>query len=261
VRRDTTTTTVPPTTTTRRARAAAGPPPTAAPWASTRPAHHRELTAPDRHHPVFSPTVHYALHVGSEDHQRAAPASPPRRLDRCAARGAILVGAFNGGFKVPRRRGAWRSSVSADTLENGCQPRHRPGRLGAHRHLGPDHPVPGEAVASVRQNLAPLVVNGAPSPSINDIACLGATLARLGRRSQRPRYRRPGQLLYAGSMSAVPADWRNALIAAGASPPWSSTSIPTGSRWTLAHSGAPLVAGVPASSGPPTILESLDRTS
>jgi len=95
-------------------------------------------------------------------------------------------------------------------------------------------------------------VNGAPSPSINDIAAWGATLgggsavarSALGIDAQ-------GNLLYAGSMSAVPADLANALIAAGAV---TALELDINPYWvqvdTSPTPGAPLVAGVPGQQRP-----------
>jgi hypothetical protein len=78
-------------------------------------------------------------------------------------------------------------------------------------------PVAGEAVASVRQNLQPLVSSGQPSPLIGDIGVWGDTLGGV------PAVARSslgedaaGNLLYAASMTALPTDLATALIGAGA---------------------------------------------
>ena len=81
---------------------------------------------------------------------------------------------------------------------------------------GQDLPRSGEQVVSVRQNLPPLVEGGQPSPKIADVAAWGETLgggssvarSALGEDAA-------GDILYAGSMSAVPADLAQALITCG----------------------------------------------
>ena len=78
-------------------------------------------------------------------------------------------------------------------------------------------PVPGEAVYSVRQDLRPLVLNGRPTAASADWAIWGATLgggayvarSAIGQDTA-------GDLMYAASMSAVPADLAAALAGHGA---------------------------------------------
>ncbi len=78
-------------------------------------------------------------------------------------------------------------------------------------------PRPGEAVESVRQNLSLQVSNGQVAASAADWPAWGATLgggefvarSALGQDAA-------GQLIYAGSMSASPADLGAALVQAGA---------------------------------------------
>ncbi len=78
-------------------------------------------------------------------------------------------------------------------------------------------PRPGEAVFSVRQNLTPLVARGRIRPAARHWARWGATItggefvarSAVGENSA-------GNLIYAGSMSASPADLAGALVRAGA---------------------------------------------
>jgi hypothetical protein len=78
-------------------------------------------------------------------------------------------------------------------------------------------PAPGEAVYSVRQNLQPLVLNGRPTGASADWTMWGATLgggayvarSAIGQDAA-------GDLMYAASMSAVPADLAAALAGHGA---------------------------------------------
>jgi hypothetical protein len=82
---------------------------------------------------------------------------------------------------------------------------------------GHDVPRPREAVFSVRQNLAPLVVDGQPASTAGDWSYWGATLgggeyvarSAIGENAA-------GELIYAASMSTAPADLAAALVHAGA---------------------------------------------
>jgi hypothetical protein len=117
---------------------------------------------------------------------------------------------------------------------------------------GQDVPAPGANVASVRQNLPPLVEAGQPSPQINTISAWGATLgggsfvarSALGEDAS-------GDLLYAASMSTVPADLATALISAGAQ---KAMELDINPAWvqmdTAATPGAPLVAQIPGQNRP-----------
>ena len=78
-------------------------------------------------------------------------------------------------------------------------------------------PTAGERVASVRQNLQPLILAARPSPNITNIGAWGATLgggavvarSALGRDAQ-------GNMLYAAGMQALPSDLADALLLSGA---------------------------------------------
>ncbi len=108
-------------------------------------------------------------------------------------------------------------------------------------------PAPGEAVYSVRQNLPPLVQNGQPVPATVDWAQWGATLGG-GEYVARSALAQDasGDLSYAGSMSATPADLAAALARTGAriameldiNPEWVQLDI-------ASRPGAPLTAAVP----------------
>ena len=85
------------------------------------------------------------------------------------------------------------------------------------RGMGDGTPAPGEAVYSVRQNLQPLVLDGRPTAAAYDWGLWGATLdggahvarSALGQDAA-------GDLIYAASMSAVPADLAQVLARSGA---------------------------------------------
>ena len=82
---------------------------------------------------------------------------------------------------------------------------------------GQGFPPAGTAVSSVRQCLPPLVSAGRASPIVGDISAWGATLGGgdLTARSAVGIDAR-GNVLYAGSMSALPSDLANALVSVGA---------------------------------------------
>ena len=164
--------------------------------------------------------VDYSLHVGSQDPPTGNAAigvdSGPAIS---GAEQQYLLACFNGGFKMSSGAGGFEvgGQVLAP-LSNGLASlvidSAGVGRVGV---WGQDLPPPGVQVVSVRQNLPPLVAGGQPSPQIGAVFSWGATLgggasvarSALGQDSQ-------GDLLYAASMYAVPADLATALIAAGA---------------------------------------------
>jgi hypothetical protein len=113
-------------------------------------------------------------------------------------------------------------------------------------------PAPGEAVYSVRQNLPPLVMNGRPTAAAADPGLWGATLgggeyvarSALGQNAS-------GDLLYAASMSTIPADLADVLAYVGArtameldiNPEWVQLDV-------ASHPGGPLWAAVRGQSRP-----------
>jgi hypothetical protein len=168
---------------------------------------------------VFRGQVRYVLHNGSQDPGPAASrvvhAGP--RIGRSERR--RLLAAFNGGFKLSAGVGGYEQ-------EGHVLSRLRHGRASlvidksGHAHIGvwgAALPAPGEAVSSVRQNLTLLVGHGKVRPAARHWASWGATItggefvarSALGQNSA-------GKLIYAGSMSASPADLAGALVRAGA---------------------------------------------
>jgi hypothetical protein len=167
---------------------------------------------------TFSGPVRYVLHNGSEDpgaaagHVRAGPAitGGDRRH---------LLAAFNGGFKLSAGAGGYeqeRHVISPLLRGLASLVIDRSGRatIGVWGH---GVPAPGEAVYSVRQNLTPLVLHGKPTAAAADWGLWGATLgggeyvarSALGQDAR-------GDLIYAASMSATPADLAVALARHGA---------------------------------------------
>jgi hypothetical protein len=199
--------------------------------------------------------VTYDLHIGSQDPPTGqATLGPDAGPSVSAAEQPHLLACFNGGFKTDT--GAGGVEVDGQTLvplANGDASLVIDASGAGHVGVwGQGLPATGETVASVRQNLAPLVLGGQPSPQIDDVAAWGATLgggnavarSALGEDAH-------GDLLYAGSMSAVPADMAQALIDAGATV---AMELDINPEWvqldTAPSPGAPLVAGVPGQNRP-----------
>jgi hypothetical protein len=164
--------------------------------------------------------VHFGLHVGSLDPPRGAATVT---ADDGSAIGPdeapSLLAAFNGGFKANSGAGGFelvgqvlvplKSGDASLVIDSSGS-----ARVGV---WGRGVPAPGEQVASVRQNLPPLVVDGQPSPSISDIGAWGSTLgggAAVARSSLGEDG--AGNLIYAASMSALPVDLADALVGVGA---------------------------------------------
>jgi len=166
---------------------------------------------------TFSGPLTYVLHNGSED-----PGAAAGRLRAVSAvRGAErkrLLATFNGGFKLSAGAGGYeqeghviaalRRGLTSLVIDRSGQ-----ARIGI---WGRGVPAPGEAVYSVRQNLPPLVLNGKPTAAAADWGLWGATLgggeyvarSALGQDAA-------GDLVYAASMSATPADLAAVLAYAG----------------------------------------------
>ena len=99
---------------------------------------------------------------------------PPLVPIRCSS----VIAAFNGGFKSYASVGGFElNSRVVLPLQAGMATLAIDADGSAHVGVwGARPPFPGEHVVSVRQNLAPLVVNGQPSPEIADIGAWGSTL-------------------------------------------------------------------------------------
>ena len=167
---------------------------------------------------VFSGPVTFVLHDGSEDPGLATGRVKAGPVVRGAERTRLLA-AFNGGFKLSTGAGGYKQEGHvAAALRRGLASlvidRSGRARIGVWGH---GMPARGEAVYSVRQNLTPLVLNGKPTPAAADWSVWGATLgggefvarSALGQSAD-------GDLEYAASMSASPADLAVALARAGA---------------------------------------------
>jgi len=194
--------------------------------------------------------THFALHLGSSDPPTGGVPVPVSAGSAITgAERAVLLGAFNGGFKASAGAGGFdiagrvlvplRAGLESLVID-----------LSGAAHVGlwqEGLPRPGEQVVSVRQNLGPLVANGAPNPAVGDVGAWGATLggfAAVARSAVGEDAR--GDVLFAGSMHALPSDLANALVAAGAvnameldiNPEWVQLDLAAGP-------GGPLSAAVP----------------
>lgn len=183
----------------------------------------RHVVLPDGHAVTvarFAGGVRFVLHCGSADpgpacgnkvHAGPAVGSADRRL---------LVAAFNGGFKLSADAGGYeqegqiikplvRGRASLVIYRSGAA------SIGVWGH---DVPQPGRPVYSVRQNLVLLVAHGRPTAaSAGGWGAWGGTITgvELTARSALGENHR-GQLIYAASMSATPADLAAALVRFGA---------------------------------------------
>ena len=190
--------------------------------------------------------VRFALHVGTQEPPTRGVALGANAQPAVgASERAVLLGAFNGGFKVSDS--AWGVEVDGQVLTalvpgmaslvidtNGTA------RIGV---WGETVPVPLEAVNSVRQNLYPLVIDALPSPSIGNVNAWGSpwhgvafqARSALGQDTS-------GNLIYAASMGALPIDLANALMLVGTTmamqldinPEWVQADVATGPGGALA---------------------------
>jgi hypothetical protein len=201
---------------------------------------------------IFLGPVRYVLHDGSGDPGpvaglRAGPAVT-------GAERTQLLAAFNGGFKLAAGVGGYMQEGRVlSPLRRGLASlvidRSGRARMGV---WGSEVPVPGEAVYSVRQNLPPLVLDGRPTAAAADWGLWGATLGG-GAYVARSAVGQDaaGHLIYAASMSAVPADLAFALASHGAriameldiNPEWVQLDI-------ARRPGGPLTAAIPGQGRP-----------
>lgn len=204
--------------------------------------------------------VHYALHVGSTDPPTggatlpadAQPAIGPQEQGQ-------LLAAFNGDFLI----GAGCAPCGVGGMEVAGQvlaplvsgmtslvlDQNGNASMGI---WGQGFPPAGADVYSVRQNLPPLVSGGQPSPDVGDISAWGETLGG-GDLTARGAVGidAHGNLLYAGSMSALPSDLANALVSAGAVTALETDINPEWIQADTAPSpGGPLSAAIPNQNRP-----------
>jgi hypothetical protein len=198
----------------------------------------------------FGGGVRFVLHCGSAD-----PGAACRRVVRAGPRiggsaRRMLVAAFNGGFKLAAGVGGYEQEgkvIKSLIADRASLVIYRSGAasIGA---WGRGVPKPGQAVYSVRQNLNLLVADGHPTAAARGAwVAWGATITgvELTARSALGENAR-GQLIYAASMSATPADLAVALVRAGAR---IGMELDINAEWVqLAYArqaGGHLIKGVP----------------
>ena len=204
---------------------------------------------------VFRGPVRFVLHNGSQNPGWAASVKGVRYGPAVgSAERRYLLAAFNGGFRLGVGAGGYAQEGHViSPLVSGYArliiDRSGRARIGV---WGYGVPARGEAVYSVRQNLRLLVEHGQPTPAAADPSVWGATLGG-GAYVARSAVGQDaaGDLLYAGSMSAVPEDLAAALARHGArvameldiNPEWVQLDV-------ASRPGGPLHAEVPGQSRP-----------
>jgi predicted secreted protein len=203
---------------------------------------------------AFHGPVQYVLHNGSQDPGpayaglvRAGPAVTGAERQR-------LLAAFNGGFKLRSRAGGYEQEGHVfRALRYGLASlvidRSGRARIGV---WNSSVPAPGEAVYSVLQNLWPLLMNGQPTAETARWWRWGGTVGHaeyvarsaIGQDAS-------GDLIYAASMSTIPADLADALARSGAR---IAMELDINPEWvqldTARTPGAPLTAAVPGQNRP-----------
>ena len=203
---------------------------------------------------TFSGPVRYVLHNGSGDPGAAAAGLVRAGPAITGAERSLLLAAFNGGFKLSAGAGGYEQEghVISPLLRGLASLVIDPSGQARIGIWGHGVPAPGEAVYSVRQNLAPLVLHGRPTAAAADWGLWGATLGG-GEYVARSALGQDGagDLIYAGSMSATPADLAVALARHGAliameldiNPEWVQLDV-------AGRPGGPLRAAVPGQDRP-----------
>jgi hypothetical protein len=203
---------------------------------------------------TFRGPVQYVLHNGSGDPGPAAAGLVRAGPAVVGAERQRLLAAFNGGFKLGTGAGGYEQEghVISPLLSGFASlviDRSGQARVGI---WGGGLPAHGEAVYSVRQNLQLLVSKGQPTSAAADWGLWGATLgggeyvarSAVGQDSS-------GDLMYAASMSASPADLAEALIRSGAR---IAMELDINPEWvqldTARRPGGPLTAAVPGQNRP-----------
>jgi hypothetical protein len=203
---------------------------------------------------TFRGPVRFALHNGSADPGyryfgllHAGPSITGTERQR-------LLAAFNGGFLLSSHSGGYEQEGHVlRGLRNGLGTlvidRSGQARVGV---WGAGLPAPGEAVYSARQNLPPLIANGQPAANVALWHQWGGTLAHaeyVARSSVGQDA--AGHLMYAASMSTIPADLATALIRDGAV---SGMELDINPEWvqldTAPQPGGPLTAAIPHQARP-----------
>ncbi len=158
--------------------------------------------------------VELHLHSGTQDAGSSGWRFGPAVSD--SERGT-LIAAFNGGFRFSTGSGGFLSyGRIAAPLSDGV------GSIvtytDGYTDIGAWHagmPVPGRAIASVRQNLALLIDHGVAAANVDCITCWGATLGGVSDPARSALgVTADGRLIWAAGEHLTPADLASALLAA-----------------------------------------------
>jgi len=199
--------------------------------------------------------VTYDLHIGSQEPPTGGAAISPESGPAVSpTEQPNLLACFNGGFKaVDHAGGVETNGTVLLPLQAGDASlvidANGSARIGV---WGSTVPTPGEAVASVRQNLPPLVLDGQPAATVGIWQDWGYTLGNV------PRVPRSalgedahGNLLYAAAGYSLPVDLSGALVQAGAVTAMQLDINPSTLQMDTATTpGAPLVARAPGQTRP-----------
>ncbi len=168
---------------------------------------------------VFHGDLRFVLHNGSQDPGAAAASVVQAGPAVTGTARRQLLAAFNGGFKLRSGAGGYlQEGHPIRALRHGLASlvidRSGRARIGV---WGSSVPGPGEAVYSVLQNLWPILANGKPAAETTKWWRWGGTVghAEYVARSAVGQDA-SGELMYAASMSTVPADLASALARSGA---------------------------------------------
>lgn len=200
-------------------------------------------------------TFSLGLHFGSQDPPSTGlPITAADGDAISAAEAPRLLGAFNGGFKVATGSGGFEANgVTAVPLVAGDASlvidQNGTVHIGT---WGQGLPAPGEQVLSVRQNLQLLISNGVTAANIGNVPAWGATLGGVNVIARSAvALDAHGNLIYAASMDAVPADLASALTQVGAV---NAMELDINPYWvqcdTAATPGGPLSPAIPGQQRP-----------
>ena len=200
--------------------------------------------------------VTFNLHIGSiEPPTGNAAIGPESGAMIGAAEAPNVLACFNGGFKVRDHPGGivtWGQHLTAVEPGLGTFVTDAAGH-GAVGVWGRGIPTVEEPALNVRQNLQPLVTQGQMNPKVDDIAAWGWTFGG-GTRVARSGLGEDavGNIIYVASMSTVPADLAQALLAVGVVNGMQLDINPATLQMdTAASPGGPLIAQIPGQQHPP----------
>jgi hypothetical protein len=198
---------------------------------------------------------HIHLHIGSTDPSPGSAVIPADAGDAVSStERPMLLAAFNGGFKTSTGAGgvAIDGQVLSPLLTGAASLAIDAAGDPTVGVWGGDLPRPDAGPLSVRQNLVPLVEGGAPSAAISQVSAWGATLGGVSSTARSAVGQdSSGDLIYAGSMSALPADLADALVTAGAQTAMELDINPFWVQLDMATTpGGPLTSQIPGQTQP-----------